>query len=64
MKSNVLFLSLAGFQVDPDGMGQSVIMEEFILPDTDVLVDFFRGHPKGVAFVNIHASRIILSIHP
>ncbi len=36
-------------------------MEEFILPDTDVLVDFFRGNGKGVAFVNAHAARIILS---
>ncbi|MDO9262811.1 MAG: hypothetical protein Q7U02_02515 [Desulfosalsimonadaceae bacterium] len=36
-------------------------MDERILPDTDVLVDFFRGHAKGVAFVNAHASRIILS---
>ena len=32
-----------------------------ILPDTDVLVNFFRGHEKAVAFVNEHADRIILS---
>ena len=32
-----------------------------ILLDTDVLVDFFRGHSKGVAFVNAHSARIILS---
>ncbi|MDY0166463.1 MAG: type II toxin-antitoxin system VapC family toxin [Thermoguttaceae bacterium] len=32
-----------------------------ILPDTDVLVDFLRGHGKAVAFVHAHASRIILS---
>lgn len=32
-----------------------------ILLDTDVLVDFFRGHSKAVAFVNAHATRIILS---
>jgi len=32
-----------------------------ILLDTDVLVDFFRGHNKAVSFVNAHAARIILS---
>lgn len=32
-----------------------------ILPDTDVLVDFLRGHSKAVAFVNTHQSHIILS---
>ena len=32
-----------------------------ILLDTDVLVDFFRGHSKAVAFVNAHSARIILS---
>ena len=32
-----------------------------ILLDTDVLVDFFRGYGKAVAFVNAHSSRIILS---
>jgi len=32
-----------------------------ILPDTDVLVDFLRGHNKAVAFVNAHHARIILS---
>ncbi len=32
-----------------------------ILPDTDVLIDFLRGHSKGVAFVNAHHARIILS---
>jgi len=32
-----------------------------ILLDTDVLVDFFRGHSKAVAFFNAHSARIILS---
>ena len=32
-----------------------------ILLDTDVLVDFLRGHNKAVAFVNTHSARIILS---
>ena len=32
-----------------------------ILLDTDILVDFFRGHPKSVAFINTHSARIILS---
>ena len=42
-------------------MGSGFIMPRAILPDTDVLVDFFRGHSKAVAFVNAHAARIILS---
>ena len=32
-----------------------------ILLDTDVLVDFFRGHPKAVAFINNYSDRIIMS---
>jgi predicted nucleic acid-binding protein len=32
-----------------------------ILIDTDVLIDFLRGHDKAVAFVNEFISRIILS---
>ena len=32
-----------------------------ILLDTDVLVDFFRGHSKAEAFVNAHSDQIILS---
>lgn len=32
-----------------------------ILLDTDVLVDFFRGHGKAVAFINTYNARIILS---
>ena len=36
-------------------------MAEPILLDTDVLVDFFRGYNKAVAFVNTHSTRIILS---
>lgn len=36
-------------------------MERPIIVDTDVLVDFFRGFEKGVAFVNANSSRIILS---
>jgi predicted nucleic acid-binding protein len=42
-------------------MGQKLIMVESILLDTDILVDFFRGHGKAVAFVNTHSARIILS---
>jgi len=34
-----------------------------ILPDTDVLVDFLRGHSKAVAFINAqHIRVIVLSI--
>lgn len=36
-------------------------MAGLILLDTDVLVDFLRGHDKAVAFVNTHSARIILS---
>ncbi len=42
-------------------MGQELIMAGSILLDTDILVDFFRGHSKAVAFVNAHSARIILS---
>jgi len=36
-------------------------MAELFLLDTDVLVDFFRGHSKAVAFVNANSPQIILS---
>ena len=36
-------------------------MAEFILLDTDVLVDFFRGHRKAVALVKARCPQIILS---
>lgn len=36
-------------------------MAKSILLDTDVLVDFFRGYSKAVAFINVNSSRIILS---
>ena len=36
-------------------------MARSILLDTDILVDFFRGQSKAVAFVNAHSARIILS---
>lgn len=36
-------------------------MARSILLDADVLVDFFRGRRKAVAFVNTHSDRIILS---
>lgn len=32
-----------------------------ILLDTDILVDFLRGHSKAMAFVNANSARIILS---
>jgi len=32
-----------------------------ILIDTDVMVDFLRGHPKAVALVQTHSTRIMLS---
>jgi len=36
-------------------------MDKAILPDTDVLVDFFRGQSKAIALINAHSARIILS---
>jgi predicted nucleic acid-binding protein len=42
-------------------MGQELIMARSILLDTDIFVDFLRGHNKAVAFVNTHSARIILS---
>jgi len=42
-------------------MGQELIMTGLILLDTDVLVDFFRGHSKAVAFVKAQSDWIILS---
>lgn len=42
-------------------MGQELKMAGLVLPDTDVLVDFFRGYGKAVAFVNANSDRIILS---
>ena len=36
-------------------------MAKPVLLDTDVLVDFLRGHGKAVAFVNACSDRIILS---
>ncbi len=35
--------------------------ESMLLLDTDVLVDFLRGHRKAVAFVTTRSTRIILS---
>jgi len=32
-----------------------------VLPDTDILVDFFRGHEKAVSFIRKYDSNIILS---
>jgi predicted nucleic acid-binding protein len=36
-------------------------MPKPVLIDTDVMIDFLRGHPKAVALVKKHAARIILS---
>jgi predicted nucleic acid-binding protein len=36
-------------------------MTKYILVDTDVMVDFFRGHPQAVALVQARSARIILS---
>jgi predicted nucleic acid-binding protein len=36
-------------------------MAKPVLVDTDVMVDFLRGHPKAVALVQTHSASIILS---
>lgn len=36
-------------------------MTKPVLVDTDVMVDFLRGHPKAVALVHAHSAGIILS---
>ena len=36
-------------------------MAKHVLVDTDVMVDFLRGHPKAVALVQAQSARIILS---
>lgn len=36
-------------------------MKKPLLLDTDILVDFLRGHPKAVAFVRAHSEKIVLS---
>jgi predicted nucleic acid-binding protein len=42
-------------------LGQILIMAGSILVDTDVLVNFFRGQNKALAFINTNNERIILS---
>lgn len=36
-------------------------MAKPVLLDTDVLIDFFRGHEKAVDFISTHQDRILLS---
>ncbi|MBW2066145.1 MAG: type II toxin-antitoxin system VapC family toxin [Deltaproteobacteria bacterium] len=36
-------------------------MPRSILLDTDILVDYFRGHSKAVGFIKTNSDRIILS---
>ena len=42
-------------------MGQGLIMTKLILPDTDILIDFFRGYKKAVTFIDKYNDRIIIS---
>jgi predicted nucleic acid-binding protein len=35
-------------------------MQRDWLVDTDVMVDFLRGHPKAVSLIGAHADRIVL----
>ena len=36
-------------------------MAERLLVDTDVLIDYLRGHPSAITFVEDNAERIVLS---
>jgi predicted nucleic acid-binding protein len=36
-------------------------MTKPVLVDTDIMIDFLRGHPKAVALVQTHSTSIILS---
>lgn len=36
-------------------------MDRPILPDTDVMVDFLRGHPRAESLIRRHSTRIIVS---
>lgn len=36
-------------------------MAERFLVDTDILIDYLKGHPAAIAFVEANADRIILS---
>jgi len=36
-------------------------MRKYLI-DTDVFVDFFRGHPKSKNFVTTNVDRIVLSV--
>jgi len=47
-------------QLGEPGTGADT-MAKSILIDTDVMVDFLRGHPKAVAIVQTSSNRIILS---
>ena len=39
-------------------------MAGLILLDTDVLVDFLRGHSKAATFVNARSDRILVAFFP
>ncbi len=39
---------------------QGWVVPKPVLVDTDVLIDFLRGHEQGVFFVNLASDRIIL----
>ena len=36
-------------------------MADSILVDTDVLIDFFKGHPESMNLIHTYSTRIILS---
>jgi predicted nucleic acid-binding protein len=42
-------------------MGQDLIMAKLILPDTDILIDFFRGYKKAITFIDEYNDNIIIS---
>jgi hypothetical protein len=42
-------------------VGQGAALTRPTLLDTDILVDFLRGHDRAVTFVTAHSDRIVLS---
>jgi predicted nucleic acid-binding protein len=42
-------------------VGQALIMADFFLVDTDILIDFLRGYDKAVVFVTTNSHKILLS---
>jgi len=56
----IVAISRISEQCEAGGI-ESEYMARPILLDTDVFIDFLRGHSKAVAFINSHADQIMIS---